>query len=363
MTLTHPFAGWRLGPQHRTTRPLLPFQFTGAIVGTTYSEDSATATIADVVGTRVTVANGHLTLASGGTDGDPAFIGDTGATWAAGLAFIVKGSAAANAGVGLYIADTTTPINILSTAQGIGWYLLGTDDFVLRNGTQRADTPSPGTNWTLAIIARANGVFALVNGKLWWVFDSDPGYTAVYPHIVSSRNADTTLDGAVLTPIPNAQAALVTDALVGSVAAGDTFNHQHDCRIEWTQTSLADFTRIVFRFIDANNHWFALVRANGQFQLYERTGGSTSVRATGATNVQANDRLVVVVEGTTISGYINAVAQWHYTQATSHVTATLGKRNDDYSPELGGVENLRVYVRDVANDAPALWNAITGVIQ
>ena len=122
---------------------------------------------------------------------------------------------------------------------------------------------------------------------------------------------------------------MATQRLAGSVAQGTAFSHEADCLIEWTQVALPtfDYTRVTIRDPIPDEpfgrpEWWLMVAANGTLLLYERDDvGGTTRASTFAGAVVNGDRVVVVAEGTTITGYSTGVQRWSYADATVYATA------------------------------------------
>jgi hypothetical protein len=138
-----------------------------------------------------------------------------------------------------------------------------------------------------------------------------------------------------------------TDHLI-SPAALTTYRHEANCWLEFTIPTLpsAGNLDVHFRKQDANNYWIARVNSAGDFSLQEVVAGSATQRANTAAIVAAGNRIVLIVDGSTIKGFTGAGVggiRWTYASASNFATATSGQVN---SLGTGGVvSDLAVYPR------------------
>lgn len=116
------------------------------------------------------------------------------------------------------------------------------------------------------------------------------------------------------------------DQIDGAIAENATFTHPADGVVAYTLASIPASTEstLSFRMQDIENRWFSYI-TSGNFRLYERVAGVNTLRASAAPTIAANDRIAVVLDGTTITGYINSVQRWTYASASNFATETDGQ--------------------------------------
>ncbi len=276
-------------------------------------------------GTAHSIASSKYTFASvAATEG---LVGVTGQPRTDGLAFVVRG---------LNLSSIGSFVDIgWRQSSGIGANCgpalrLTSSNFIASCGNVLANsdgTPATGTNYDVAVVARAQGGYVLRKlsaSSTWtliWVDDIQSTGT-LYPmlsHNTAAGVADTAESfGGVYIPriFYSASGAIGTVTLSAS-----------DCiwRMRCSGTGTQSFR---FRKQDANNYWRA-ERAATTVRLYECVAGSETQRATAAITATANDRLMVNATSTNFirvyciraDGTV-VVTPAAYTSASNFATAT-----------------------------------------
>lgn len=225
---------------------------------------------------------------------------------------------------------------------------------------------SNSVNYQTALVLRSSGAFYLVKGGIFtnWTL-AWPGVadstTTVYPAI-GFRSATATLDDFRVTDLPapwNDNYGIATVRLAGARNTGDTYRHEANFVMEWTQTALptSDTTNMYFRMQGGlNDSWLAAINSSGNFGLYERVAGGTTQRAIANAVVSAGHRIVIIADGNTINGYSNNVLRWSYSNATNYSTQTQGQL-ERLAPG-GGVSDIIIYPRVINGSAAALLDKV-----
>jgi hypothetical protein len=130
-----------------------------------------------------------------------------------------------------------------------------------------------------------------------------------------------------------------------NIAGQDSFAIQDaavsDCTIQVkvSDTSTKQYSRLIFRFVDKDNH-FMLQNNTTNYQLYKKAAGTFTALKTIAVTPAIGDIMKVVLSGSTITPYINGVAQAAATEtfnqtATKHgigvTNSTTNAKFDDFS--------------------------------
>jgi hypothetical protein len=80
---------------------------------------------------------------------------------------------------------------------------------------------------------------------------------------------------------------------------------------------------LVGRLTDANNYWLLMLDGNGNWVIYEKSGGSFTSRASTTLTVSSGTfTLQGVYSGATITATVNGAHSINYSSATSNQTAT-----------------------------------------
>jgi hypothetical protein len=193
-------------------------------------------------------------------------------------------------------------------------------------------TYSAGVDQELAVILRSAGAFLLCRptGGTWtlaWV-DNAGSDATVYPAF-SCYDGVSTLDSLRVTDLPapwNTNYGIATDRKAGAVADGTTFAHAANCILEFTITTFPSSSNglIHFRKQDANNYWRINFTSGGVISLDEIVAGVGFGRAGATPGTTAGQRILVIANGSTISGYSDGALLWTYSSASNFQTMTAG---------------------------------------
>jgi hypothetical protein len=334
----------------------------GSVNGTAATPGPGTRTVTDTE-SKLSVSSGALAIAGG--KASPAW-GDPG-LWMNGINRIT--------GVGA-ISKIVAPAGAVRFVFGFSQSTSGEPSLpnpcvYLYNGTIYGTQSninmgaySAGQDYVFAIILRSTGAFVVAAGgafssaTLLWVYGS--GTTAtLYPCAVN-YNATSSVDylRALALPAPfDTDTGLATDVHAGSVSAGTTFEHQADCLIEFTVTTLATsgYISVRFRYVDANNFWLIEIEGGtGSLRLYERVSGTYSQRGFAASAVSDGTRIVAIAENQSISVYADNTKLFTYANAANFATATVGLTGN-LGPG-GAVSDLITWPRQLSGTAAAILN-------
>ena len=223
------------------------------------------------------------------------------------------------------------------------------------------------TDYDLAFVLRGSGGFWLIKGGEWaewtvvWV-DNLQSSATVYP-MYSVAKGDGTVDSLRIAQLAtpwDTDNGIATDIEAGAVAASTTFTHEADCLIEFIVTTVpsADNIDVFFRVQDASNYWIARVTTGGALQLIEvvAADGGTQ-RGTGGT-VTDGERIVIIADDETISGYADNTKAWSYTSAANFKTETAGEV--DALGTGGVVSDLITWPRVLSGTALSELESYTG---
>lgn len=159
---------------------------------------------------------------------------------------------------------------------------------------------------------KLNDTFTDANGTALTAHTMDvgPGWTAGVGTLQIQSNA--------ATPNSNNDADYVT-----------TDGGKSDAQIDVTATPQSgsgweSSPQLLFRWSDNSNFWLAHITGAGNaFQLYERAAGVDTLRGTAAGITSGNSHAItIVLQGATITGFVNGVQKWSWTSASSNQTAT-----------------------------------------
>jgi ribosomal protein S4E len=205
-------------------------------------------------------------------------------------------------------------------------------------GTTNIDTTFTavnGTKYSYAIVLRTSGAFYFVKGgtytswMLVWVDTTQTTATLTLGLSVVGASTLLNVDMARVLDLPAPYTdsyGLATQRLAGARAALDTFVHEANCVIEWTQTTLPASAAINFTFRqqDSSNKWQINISSGGTIDLYEIVATVATLRGNSASVVSNGHRIVVVCDGSTIRVYSNNVLRITYSSASSFATSTAG---------------------------------------
>lgn len=126
-----------------------------------------------------------------------------------------------------------------------------------------------------------------------------------------------------------------TDAAIATVDAGRSNIDISSDLVAWTDTVNARRSAIVFRYVDANNHIFAILGATGEpsspntLRIIDRTtaGGSQTI-ATYTVTITSGVvyRVRVLAIGPTITTFLNGVYQGIVTDVNNQLNTRIGYR-------------------------------------
>lgn len=287
-----------------------------------------TLTITDT-NNKLSTSSGNLAFATGGVG-----VGDPGA-WGAqrtrvmGLAVVAKVSTTAS---GVEVGWD----NAQSGAIQCGLRIANLSNMIRDGGNLiGAETPAHSTAYSLAAVLRPNGWMGFVKGGVlseWstvWISLTDSGdfYPALVAHGATSIAVADTFRVLQL-PAPYAtDYGIATQRLSGSQSAGQTFTHEANCVLEFTDTTRPSASNLDFRFRrqDSTNYWQVTINSSGDFTLNEVVAGTPTQRQTAAGVVTSGHRIVIVADSTTIKGYSNATLRWTHPTASNFATATAGE--------------------------------------
>lgn len=132
--------------------------------------------------------------------------------------------------------------------------------------------------------------------------------------------------------------------LLGAVAIGATLPHPANGVVGFTVISLPASSNIgvsVRVQTQDSNRWIVRIDASGNLTLTETVASSDTQRGSSATAVSANSRVVIVMDGSTITIYVNGVSKIVYASAANFATASLAKLNGLGLTTPGVVADMR----------------------
>jgi lysophospholipase L1-like esterase len=193
---------------------------------------------------------------------------------------------------------------------------------------------SNGTEYELAAVLRANGMFLFQKGgtltgwTLVWVAENIAAtapITQMYPAL-SNYNAVGTLDDLTITDLPapyNTEYGLATDYKT-TVVTTDTINQAADGLIEFTWVcATGETVDFMVRRTDDTHCWIMRCSQSGStVKLIEVTDGETERASAAQTFTNAvTYRLLVICAGNTIAGYVFVPASSAVTNKFSYASA------------------------------------------
>jgi hypothetical protein len=299
----------------------------GTINGTAAEPGPGTRTVVDS-GSRLAIASGALTCASGASSwGDPGLYHSS-QPRAGGRAFLASFlTTVANTAIGWHGAASGR-VNYQAL------YFSGGAALVHQPSDQTIGGYSAATTYTVAFIQRAAGAFFLISGgafttyptmTLLWV-DAFQNATPLYPAWSNFNSAVTTDDWRVVdlgapwdTTFGAATSATTTPT------SGATGTMTADGLVEFTWTAATGETLdLAVRSTDSNNRWIARCdQAGSTIRLYEKNGGTETQRATAAqtwTNGTAY-RILVRCVGSALTTWVGT-ADNNYTQKNNYASAS-----------------------------------------
>lgn len=304
----------------------------GAVNGTAAEPGPGTREIVDTTN-KLSISGNKVIIANGGgvAAGNPAYY-TTGITRVSGRAFFTKIKILVDSvfHVG-FDADRGVP----GFDADFCYFRIGG----IRCGSLVSDLEAYAinTDYKVAIIQRSLGCFLFIRGGVFqnWTLLFPDTYGSGLTNYAGFGGNSTTAGGYELDylrvcnlPAPfNSDYGIATQRLAGARAAGDTLNHEANCLIEFSVTTLPSATQISFDFRrqDANNLWRVAITSTGNINLEEKVDGGFTTRGSTSAGVVANgDRIVIIADGETIKGYSNNVLRWTYATALNFKTATAG---------------------------------------
>ena len=345
-------------------RPVLDDEFNtdraaGAVNGTAAEPGPGTRVVVDTNG-KLTIGSDKLDFATGGVQwGDPGLWYGL-LTRTVGRAIVAKINPTGTGGAAVGFDNNQT----ISLQEGIRNN--GSSLQALVPGAVTIGTITAGTPYLYGAVLRSAGAFLLMKGgtefpdwTLVWIIPDGIGNR--YPAITCISNASVfTCDYVHIFDLPapwDTDYGIVTERLAGARSAGNTFTHEADCLIEWTQTALpsASSTGIRFRIQDASNYWEIRILSAGEFQLFEVIDTVATIRANGGAVIANGDRIVLVCENETIKGYSANTLRFTYSLAANFKTNTAGEINRLGTD--GAVSDLLTWPRKPSGSALKLIKA------
>lgn len=315
-----------------------------------------TLTLTDTLN-RLSVASGELSKAGADNVGwtDPRVVTTSSYARLAGRALLFNlNQVSSNQVMGGWHTNnsggSSGKYQIYPTGAGTVRVRLGGTDF------QVSSVNALGTSYQYALILCSTGCFFFrKESGIWtllWV-DNAGADTPLWGHIVSG-GSDWKADNLRVLDLPQIHPAwsdsygIATQRIAGAVSAGQTFTHEANGILVWTQTAVpsADGTRVRFRVQDSANYWLITINASGNIALNEVVAGVSTQRAAVGAVVASGHRIVVIFDGTTIRGYSNNVLRWTYSSASNFQSATSGEVNTLGTG--GAVSDVVAYPRDVS---------------
>jgi len=225
-----------------------------------------------------------------------------------------------------------------------------------------------GTYSAYAVILRATGaIFGVQDAGIWrlfWITNTDTTatlYARLHDVGIGALNLYADYLRALQLPAPfDTDYGLATQRLAGARSAGDTFTHEANCIIEWTQTTVPSAlqTEVRFRIQDATNYWQVTVDSTGALDLDEVVAGTPTQRATAAGVIANGDRVVIIADGTTIRVYEANTLRITYASATNFATATAGELETEGTG--GSVSEIIAWPRTLTGSAAAILDQVSG---
>lgn len=213
---------------------------------------------------------------------------------------------------------------------------------------------------TFALVLRTAGQFWFVkeegqNWKLLYVDHNNTNNT-LYPAL-TNYDSTTEVEFARVIDLPspfNNDDGFLTQRLSGTRSAGDSFNHEANCLLEYTVNTLSSSgsIQVAFRRQDDNNCWRLDINSNGSMNLYEVVNGVSTSRGSAVAGTVANGhRISILMNGTYLS-LGNDDAFRFYSPASNFATQINGKL---LSVGTGGiVSDIATWKQDLNTDEIAI---------
>jgi hypothetical protein len=151
----------------------------------------------------------------------------------------------------------------------------------------------------------------------------------------------------------------VTDRKAGAVAGGTAFTHEANALMDFVVTTrnTAGIASLRFRQLDAPNYWDIHWPSDGSVFLGEIIASVNANRATAAVGTIASGKHVLtVMDGQTITAYVDGVQKLTYGSAANFATATAGVQA---TAGTGGViSNIVTWPRVVTGAALTALNQL-----
>lgn len=224
-----------------------------------------------------------------------------------------------------------------------------------------------GTEFHYAIVLCTTGAFHFIKGgaftdwTLLFPFNVDTLGNLYFIHAAYTTTAGyfDKFHHAQLPAPFDTDDGIATDS-IASPSATDTFTHEANCVWEFEATTLpsSGYITLFFRIQDTTNYWQLRVYDDGNFRLYEVVAGSATNRGlAGAGTLSGGERIVIICDDETITGFYDNTQAWSYAGAVNFKTETDGQV---YSLATGGViSKLTTWQRTLSGTAKAILDKYT----
>lgn len=327
----------------------------GAVNGTVAEPGPGTRTVVDGNNT-VSTSSGALVVSGTPALFDRIVYGTQ--TLATGLCFLVHQASGTEASNGEYIG--------VVQSNGTAIYVFQQDYILdgISGAGPNAGSPYSG-DVTYAVVCQDAGSLYLTKASGVWTlqyvtYGTRPA-TGTVGYVMREVAHTVSFSAMKICQLPAPWSigyGIATQRLAGARSLGNTFTHEADCLIEWTQTTVpsSDYTLIDFRQQDNTHKWQAGVMADGSIILQEWDGTPTSRGSTDAGVVSNGHRIFVVASGTTIKIYSNDALRITYSSASKWSSATSGDINAIGAG--GAVSDIVAWPRTISNQALGILNRI-----
>lgn len=191
------------------------------------------------------------------------------------------------------------------------------------------------TEYSIAIVLRSAGVYGLIKGGAftdWTLLGvADIGVQSPLYAALGNYNATLSTDYLRVADLPSPfDEDVLHSRDAGNVALNTTFTHPQRFVLEFDLDTVPSASTILlqFRRQDDNNALVLEMATSTNFKLWKRVDSSYTELAA-ANGVLANgQRIALVVDGETISGYYDGTHAWTATGVTEFPTLTDGKLFD-----------------------------------
>lgn len=190
------------------------------------------------------------------------------------------------------------------------------------------------TDYIFAVALRTAGAFYFIKGgvytswTLYWVSNTSTR-TGLYLVLGNYTSTGGHLDKARVGQLPppfDTDNGLATDSIASPIVT-DTFTHEADCIIEFTVDTLPPISKyhvMGFRAQDSNNYWQASIYSDGTLHLVEIVSAGGTIRASASMALSGGERIVIICDDETITGYYDNTQAWSYSSASNFKTETNG---------------------------------------